>query len=72
MAISLGPQGTLVIGTKPQLVTIAQYRNACCARLHYVDELRRVCFTRVSAHIRFVTGIKQRLLQQLVTSHVKW
>jgi hypothetical protein len=41
-------------------------------RLHYLDELRHVYFTRVSVHIGFVTGIKQRLLQQLVTSHVKW
>jgi hypothetical protein len=41
-------------------------------RLHYLDELRRVYFTRVSVHIGFVTGIKQRPLSQLVTGHVKW
>jgi hypothetical protein len=41
-------------------------------RLHYLDELRRVYFMRVSAHIGFVTGIKQRQLPQLVTGHVKW
>jgi hypothetical protein len=41
-------------------------------RLHYLDKLRRVYFTRVSGHIGFVTGIKQRLLPQLVTGHVKW
>jgi hypothetical protein len=41
-------------------------------RLHYLDELRRVYFMRVSLHIGFVTGIKQRPLPQLVTSHVKW
>jgi hypothetical protein len=40
-------------------------------RLHYLEELRRVYFTRVSVHIGFVTGIKQRLLPQLVTGHVK-
>jgi hypothetical protein len=40
--------------------------------LHYLDELRRIYFTRVSVHIGFVTGIKQRLLRQLVTGHVKW
>jgi hypothetical protein len=41
-------------------------------RLHYLDELRCVYFTRVSVHIGFVTGIKQRPLLQLVTGHVKW
>jgi hypothetical protein len=40
--------------------------------LHYLDALRHIYFTRVSVHIGFVTGIKQRLLPQLVTSHVKW
>jgi hypothetical protein len=40
-------------------------------RLHYLDELRHVYFTRVSVHIGFKTGIKQRPLPQLVTSHVK-
>jgi hypothetical protein len=41
-------------------------------RLHYLDELRCVYFTRVSGHIGFVTGIKQRSLPQLVTDYVKW
>jgi hypothetical protein len=41
-------------------------------RLHYLDEMRRVYFTCVSAQLVFVTGIKQRLLPQLVTGHVKW
>jgi hypothetical protein len=41
-------------------------------RLHYLDELRHVYFTRISAHIGFVMGIKQRPLPQLVTGHVKW
>jgi hypothetical protein len=41
-------------------------------RLHYLDELRPVYFTRVSACIGFVKGIKQRSLPQLVTGHVKW
>jgi hypothetical protein len=41
-------------------------------RLQYFDELRHVYFTRVSADIGFVTGIKERPLPQLVTSHVKW
>jgi hypothetical protein len=40
-------------------------------RLHYLDELRHIYFTCVSAHIGFATGIKQRLLPQLVTGHVK-
>jgi hypothetical protein len=40
--------------------------------LHYLDETRRVYFTRVSAQLVFVTGIKQRSLPQVVTSHVKW
>jgi hypothetical protein len=37
--------------------------------LHYLDELRRVYFKRVSAHIGFLTGIKQRSLPQSVTGH---
>jgi hypothetical protein len=41
-------------------------------RLHYLDEMRHVYFTRVSAQLVFVTGIKQRPLPQLVTGHVKW
>jgi hypothetical protein len=32
--------------------------------------MRRIYFTRVSAQLVFVTGIKQRLLPQLVTDHV--
>jgi hypothetical protein len=41
-------------------------------RLHYLDEMRRVYFTRVSAQLVLVTGIKQRPLPQLVSGHVKW
>jgi hypothetical protein len=41
-------------------------------RLHYLDELRHVYFTRISVHIGFVTSIKQQQLPQLVTGHVKW
>jgi hypothetical protein len=33
--------------------------------------MRHVYFTRVLAQQRFVTGIKQQLLPQLVTGHVK-
>jgi hypothetical protein len=40
--------------------------------LHYLDEMRCVYFMRVSAQLVFETGIKQRLLPQLVTGHVKW
>jgi hypothetical protein len=40
--------------------------------LHYLDELRHVYFTSVSTHIGFITGIKQRPLPQLATSHMKW
>jgi hypothetical protein len=74
MAISLGPQGTFVTGTKAKPVTLAQYQTRADVhlRLHYLDELRRVYFTCVSVHIGFVTGIKQRSLPQLVTGHVKW
>jgi hypothetical protein len=39
--------------------------------IRYLDEMRRVYFTRVSAQLGFVTGIKQQPLPQLVTSHVK-
>jgi hypothetical protein len=74
MTVFLGPQGTFVTGTKANPVTEAQYRRPpdVNLRLHYLDELRRVYFTRVSVHIGFVTGIKQRPLPQLVTDHVKW
>jgi hypothetical protein len=41
-------------------------------RLLYLDEMRCVYFTHVSAHLGFITGIKQQLLPQLVTGHVKW
>jgi hypothetical protein len=41
-------------------------------RLHYLDEMSRVYFTRVSAQLVFVTGIIQQPLPQLVTDHVKW
>jgi hypothetical protein len=40
-------------------------------RLRYLDEMRRVYFTCVSAQLGFVTGTKQQLLPQLVTGHVK-
>jgi hypothetical protein len=40
-------------------------------RLRCLDEMRRVYFTRVSAQLLFVMGIKQHLLPQLVTGHVK-
>jgi hypothetical protein len=39
--------------------------------LHYLDEMRHIYFTHVSALLVFVTGIKQRPLPQLVTGHVK-
>jgi hypothetical protein len=75
MTVSLGPQRTFVTGTNAKPVTEAQYISDTTdvhPRLHYLDELRRVYFTRVSVHIGFVTGIKQRPLPQLVTGHVKW
>jgi hypothetical protein len=39
--------------------------------LRCLDEMRHIYFMRVSAQLGFVTGIKQQLLPQLVTSHVK-
>jgi hypothetical protein len=39
--------------------------------LRCLDEMRRVYFTRVSAQLGFVTGIKQQPLPQLVTDYVK-
>jgi hypothetical protein len=36
-----------------------------------LNEMRHLYFMRVSAQLVFLTGIKQRLLPQLVTSHVK-
>jgi hypothetical protein len=55
----------------------ACYRNSTSAtrfmnlRLRCLDEMRRVYFTRVSAQLIFVMGIKQQLLPQLVTGHVR-
>jgi hypothetical protein len=72
MAVFLGPQGTSVTESK------ACYRSSISEtpdvhlRLHYLDEMRRVYFTRVSAQLVFVTGIKQRPLPQLFTGQVKW
>jgi hypothetical protein len=40
-------------------------------RLLYLDEMRHIHFTLVSAHLGFVTGIKQRPLPQLVTGRMK-
>jgi hypothetical protein len=40
--------------------------------LIYLDEIIHVYFRRVLAHLGFVTDIKQQLLPQLVTDHVKW
>jgi hypothetical protein len=73
MAFS-GPTGNFRNGHQSK----ARYRSSILEtpdvhlRLHYLDELRRIYFTRVSVHIGFVTGIKQRPLPQLVTDHVKW
>jgi hypothetical protein len=39
--------------------------------LYYLDEMRRIYFTCVSAQLVFVMSIKQRPLPQLVTGHVK-
>jgi hypothetical protein len=71
MADSLGPQGTLVTvhqSTAHYSSSILE-THAVHMRLHYLDKLRCIYFTRVSAHTGFVTGIKQRPLPQLVTSH---
>jgi hypothetical protein len=40
-------------------------------RLRCLDEMRHVYFTRVSAQLLFVTGVKQQPLPPLVTNHVK-
>jgi hypothetical protein len=40
-------------------------------RLRCLDEMRRVYFMHVSAQLVFVTGMKQQLLPQLATGHVK-
>jgi hypothetical protein len=74
MAVSLGPQGTFVNGhqSKAHYTSTISETPDVHLRLHYLDKLRRVYFTRISVHIGFVTGIKQRPLPQLVTGHVKW
>jgi hypothetical protein len=73
MVVSLAPQRTLVTGTKTKLVTGTQHQRRFFMkpRLRCLDEMRRVYFTCVSAQLVFVTGIKQQLLPQLVTGHVK-
>jgi hypothetical protein len=55
----------------------ARYSNstsetrAVYLRLRYLDEIRHIYFTWVSAQLGFVTGIKQQTLPQLVTGRVK-
>jgi hypothetical protein len=41
-------------------------------RLICLDQMRRVYFTRVSAQLGLVMGIKQQSLPQLVTGHVTY
>jgi hypothetical protein len=71
MAVFLGPQGRNGHQSK------ARYRSSISEtldvhpRIHYLDEMRHVYFTHVSAQLVFVTGIKQRPLPQLVTGHMK-
>jgi hypothetical protein len=79
MAVSLGPQRTLVTGTKTEPVTVTQHQRRVlwnCThyvklRLRCLDEMRHIYFTRVSAQLGFVTSIKQQPLPQLVIGHVK-
>jgi hypothetical protein len=69
-----GPTGNFRNGHQSK----ARYRSSISEMpdvhlcLHYLDEMTRVYFTRVSAQLVFVTGIKQPSLPQLVTGHVKW
>jgi hypothetical protein len=55
----------------------SRYRNSesvtLFMKLHlrWLDEMRRIYFTHVSAQLVFVTSIKQQPLPQLVTGHVK-
>jgi hypothetical protein len=71
MVVSLGSQGTLVTGTKTEPVIVAQYRRCLlCTCVSSIDEITHVHFTRVSANLGFVTGIKQQLLPQL--SPIMW
>jgi hypothetical protein len=58
MAVSPGPQRTLAT-------------RFMKLRLRCLDKMRHVYFTRISAQLGFVTGIKQQPLPQLVTGHVK-
>jgi hypothetical protein len=46
MAVSLGPQGTLVMGMKIELVTVklTSKTRSVNLRLLYLDEMRHVCF----------------------------
>jgi hypothetical protein len=70
MAVSLGPQRTLVTGTKTEPVTVTQHQK-CILCLQCLHKMRRIYFTHVSAQLGFVTGIKQQPLPQLVNGHVK-
>jgi hypothetical protein len=73
MAVFSGPTGNFRNGYQSK----ARYRSSISEtpdvhlRLHYLEEIRRVYFMRVSAQLVFVTGIKQRPLPQLVTGHMK-
>jgi hypothetical protein len=73
MVVSLAPKRILVTSTKTKPVTRTQHQRRVLSklRLRCLDEMRRVYFTRVSAQLVFVTGIKQQPLPQLVTGHVK-
>jgi hypothetical protein len=46
MAVSLGPQGTLVTGMKTEPVTVKLTSEARSVnlRLLYLDEMRHICF----------------------------
>jgi hypothetical protein len=50
------------------LTLVTRFMKLC---LWCLDEMRRVYFTRISAQLGFITGIKQQPLPQLVTGHVK-
>jgi hypothetical protein len=64
MAISLGPQRTLVMGTKTETRSMELH-------LWCINEMRRVYFTRISAQLVFKTGTKQQPLPQLLTGDMK-
>jgi hypothetical protein len=72
MAVSLGPQRTLVMGTNTKPVTVSQHQRHVLETASPMYQQNEMGLFHVHlSTIGFVTGIKQQPLPQLVTAHVK-